>query len=133
MMLPISHLPASKRPVKNLMNDTLERLVKTLHTRRHADPDTSYVAKLHHRGLNKILEKIGEESTEMILAAKDVEQASGDEEKRLELVKETADLLFHSLVALSHLDVPFDDVLAELERREGTSGLVEKASRAEKP
>ncbi|WP_435639117.1 phosphoribosyl-ATP diphosphatase [Carnimonas bestiolae] len=115
------------------MNDTLERLVKTLHTRRHADPDTSYVAKLHHRGLNKILEKIGEESTEMILAAKDVEQASGDEEKRLELVKETADLLFHSLVALSHLDVPFDDVLAELERREGTSGLVEKASRAEKP
>lgn len=114
------------------MNDTLERLVSTLQTRRYADPDTSYVAKLHHKGLNKILEKIGEESTEMILAAKDAERAPDDAAKRLELVKETADLLFHSLVALSHLDVPFDDVLAELERREGTSGLVEKASRSER-
>ncbi|WP_027349434.1 phosphoribosyl-ATP diphosphatase [Halotalea alkalilenta] len=114
------------------MNDTLERLAQVLSERRHGDAQSSYVASLHQRGLNKILEKVGEESTELILAAKELEAADASrlETARLELVKETADLWFHSLVTLSHLGLGHRDVLAELERRFGVSGLEEKASRS---
>lgn len=109
------------------MSDTLEQLAAVLDTRRSADPESSYVAQLHHRGLNKILEKVGEEATETLLAAKDVEV--DDAPSRQALVGEVADLWFHSLVMLSHLDIDHREVLAELARRAGVSGLDEKASR----
>ncbi|WP_342595199.1 phosphoribosyl-ATP diphosphatase [Salinicola lusitanus] len=109
------------------MSDTLEQLATVLEARRHADPDSSYVAQLHHRGLNKILEKVGEEATETLLAAKDVQV--DDARSRQELVGEVADLWFHSLVMLSHLDIDHREVLSELARRFGVSGLDEKASR----
>lgn len=107
------------------MNDVLAQLAATLEERKQADPEQSYVASLHHKGLNKILEKVGEEATETILAAKDL-AAGGD---RNELVGEVADLWFHSLVMLSHLDVGMDEVSDCLARRFGISGLDEKASR----
>ena len=110
------------------MNDALAELSATLARRRHADPEQSYVASLHHRGLNKILEKVGEEATEVIIAAKDV----GCEGGREALVGEVADLWFHTLVMLSHLDVPVSDVTECLRARAGTSGLQEKADRAGK-
>lgn len=109
------------------MSDTLEQLATVLEARRHADPDSSYVAQLHHRGLNKILEKVGEEATETLLAAKDVEV--DDARSRQDLIGEVADLWFHSLVMLSHLDIDHREVLDELARRFGVSGLDEKASR----
>jgi phosphoribosyl-ATP pyrophosphohydrolase len=106
--------------------DILKTLSKVLEKRKHSsDPESSYVAQLHHKGLNKILEKVGEECTETILAAKDA-KTSDDKE---ELIKETADLWFHSMVMLSHLDTNIDDVLIELGRRFGLSGLEEKANR----
>jgi phosphoribosyl-ATP pyrophosphohydrolase len=107
------------------MDDVLDRLTAILAERKQGDPASSYVAGLHHKGLNKILEKVGEEATETIIAAKDAE-ASGDNEA---LVKETADLWFHTLVMLSHRNASAADVLAELEQRFGTSGLAEKAAR----
>ena len=103
------------------MNDILAELTEVLEARKSADASSSYVANLHHKGLNKILEKIGEEATETIIAAKD-----GDRE---EVIKETADLWFHSLVMLSHLGLSAADVLAQLEKRFGLSGIEEKASR----
>jgi phosphoribosyl-ATP pyrophosphohydrolase len=96
-----------------------------LEQRKQASANDSYVASLHQKGLNKILEKVGEESVETILAARDAEQ-TGDSSK---VIYETADLWFHSLVMLSHLDIHVDDVLQELERRFGLSGLEEKANR----
>lgn len=105
--------------------DILKALDEILAQRKLEDPQSSYVASLHHTGLNKILEKVGEECTETIIAAKDA-AASGD---RSELISETADLWFHTLVMLSHLGENADAVLAELSRRFNTSGLVEKASR----
>ena len=108
------------------MDSILERLTIILGERRHEDPSTSYVASLHAEGINKILEKVGEEATEVILAAKDAE-ASGNVE---ELVKETADLWFHTMVLLAHMDSSPAAVLEELERRFGKSGLEEKASRS---
>lgn len=107
------------------MSDVLQQLTATLQERRQADPDQSYVASLHHKGLNKILEKVGEEATEVILAAKDA-QAGGE---RSALVGEVADLWFHSMVMLSHLDMDVDDVIQCLADRFGMSGLEEKASR----
>lgn len=107
------------------MNDTLTRLAEVLEQRKQAGADSSYVASLHAKGLNKILEKVGEECTETLLAAKDC-QLSGD---HTELIYETADLWFHSLVMLSHLGLGPDDVLQELERRFDLSGLAEKAAR----
>lgn len=107
------------------MNDILEQLSETIASRRQADPDSSYVASLHAKGLNKILEKVGEEAVETILAARDAE-VSGD---NTALVYETADLWFHSLVMLSHLGEDAGVVLTELERRFKQSGLTEKASR----
>ncbi|PRB82998.1 phosphoribosyl-ATP diphosphatase [Pseudomonas sp. MYb185] len=110
------------------MNDTLRRLAEVLEQRKQAAADSSYVASLHAKGLNKILEKVGEECTETLLAAKDCQQG-GD---KSELIYETADLWFHTLVMLSHLDLGPDDVLKELERRFDLSGLAEKAARAHK-
>ncbi|EZQ17859.1 phosphoribosyl-ATP diphosphatase [Pseudomonas sp. G11-1] len=107
------------------MNDTLARLAEVLEQRKQAAADSSYVASLHAKGLNKILEKVGEECTETLLAAKDC-QHSAD---KSELIYETADLWFHSMVMLSHLGLGPDDVLQELERRFDLSGLAEKAAR----
>ncbi|MDR5867220.1 phosphoribosyl-ATP diphosphatase [Halomonas koreensis] len=109
------------------MSDILDRLDEVLESRRQADPETSYVASLHHRGLNKILEKVGEEATETLLAAKDAER--GGDDARQALIAETADLWFHSLVMLSHLGLDHAQVLDELSRRFGLSGHDEKAAR----
>ena len=103
--------------------DTLARLEQTIAARRGADPDSSYVAKLNARGMPKIAQKLGEEAVEAVIAA------MGDD--RAALIGESADLLFHLLVMLGAKDIALDDVLAELDRREGTSGLIEKASRKE--
>jgi len=107
------------------MSDILQRLSATLAERREADPEDSYVAALHARGLNRILEKVGEEATEVVLAAKDA-AGGGD---RAALVGEVADLWFHSMVMLSHLDMDVSEVLDCLGERFGVSGLQEKASR----
>jgi len=109
------------------MDDVLTRLGQILEERRRANADDSYVSSLHRKGLNKILEKVGEEATETIIAAKDV-PGGGD---RQALVNETADLWFHSLVMLSHLDLGPEDVLQELQRRFNISGLAEKAARTQ--
>ncbi|MGB0444495.1 MAG: phosphoribosyl-ATP diphosphatase [Porticoccaceae bacterium] len=103
----------------------LKQLAEVLEQRKQSSADDSYVASLYQKGLNKILEKVGEESVETILAARDAEQ-TGDNSK---VVYETADLWFHSLVMLSHLDIDVDEILKELERRFGLSGLEEKANR----
>ena len=103
----------------------LQRLMEVLEARKRASADDSYVASLHSKGLNKILEKVGEESIETLLAARDAE-VSGDNTK---VIYETADLWFHSLVMLSHLGANADSVLEELERRFDLSGLDEKSQR----
>ena len=108
------------------MSDILIQLADVLEQRKGDAPDKSYVASLYHQGLNKILEKVGEEATETILAAKDAEQA-GDVD---DLVYETADLWFHSLVMLAKMDTGPEAVLNELARRFGLSGLEEKAGRS---
>lgn len=105
------------------MHNTLNRLAELLEQRKSADPQTSYVAKLYAKGMDSILKKVGEEATETILAAK-----NGDKEH---LIYETADLWFHTLVMLAQAGLKPQDILDELARREGLSGLVEKASRAE--
>ena len=104
-------------------NDTLARLAAVLESRKGADPDTSYVARLYAKGVDAILKKIGEEATETVMAVKD-----GIPEK---IIAETADLWFHCLVMLAHQGLGPDDVLRELARREGLSGLDEKAARKE--
>ncbi len=103
------------------MSDILSRLAEVLESRKGADPSASYVAKLYAKGLDSILKKIGEEATETVMAAKD-----GDPDK---LVCEVADLWFHSLVLLANEGLHPDQVLAELDRRFGLSGLEEKAAR----
>ncbi len=103
----------------------IEVLEDLLAERRFGDPEKSYVAKLHHKGLNHILRKVGEESTEVVMAAKDAARSKNNED----VIHEVADLWFHTLVLLSHLEEPPSAVLAELERRLGVSGLVEKANR----
>ncbi|WP_372986860.1 phosphoribosyl-ATP diphosphatase [Marinobacter sp.] len=108
------------------MSDVLERLAQVLEARKNADPESSYVASLHAKGLNKILEKVGEECTETLLAAKDAEHSG----ETSDVVYETADLWFHSMVMLSRLGLGPDDVLNELVRRFDLSGLEEKASRS---
>jgi phosphoribosyl-ATP pyrophosphohydrolase len=107
------------------MSDILNALAEVLEQRKLADADTSYVASLYKKGLNKILEKLGEECTETIIAAKDA-AISGD---NTELIYETADLWFHSMVMLSALGESPDSVLKELQKRFNLSGLVEKAQR----
>tara|TARA_R110002049_G_scaffold61475_6_gene163815 strand:- start:3349 stop:3678 length:330 start_codon:yes stop_codon:yes gene_type:complete len=108
------------------MSDALQQLAATLAQRRQAAPEESYVASLHHKGLNKILEKVGEEATEVILAAKDA-AAGGD---RSAVIGEVADLWFHTMVMLSHLDMDVEDVMQCLSDRSGVSGLDEKAARS---
>ena len=103
------------------MSDILKQLALVLEARKQADPVTSYVAGLYAKGLDAILKKVGEEATETILAAK-----SGSSEH---LVHETADLWFHTLVMLADKGLGPEDVLAELERRFGLSGVEEKAAR----
>ncbi len=107
------------------MSHILQQLSDVLESRKLASPDASYVASLHAKGLNKILEKVGEETTETILAAKDAQLS----QEKADLIYETADLWFHTLVMLSHLDVKPEAVLDELARRFDLSGLEEKASR----
>ena len=106
------------------MSDILDRLAETLEARKSADPQSSYVARLYAKGTDSILKKVGEEAAETIIAAK-----SGDREQ---LIYETADLWFHTLVMLAHAGLGPNDVLNELARREGLSGLEEKAARKEK-
>jgi phosphoribosyl-ATP pyrophosphohydrolase len=105
----------------NTGNDTLARLAAVIESRRAGDPDKSYVARLFSKGHDAILKKIGEEATEVVMAAKD-----GD---RTRIVGEVADLWFHTMVALAAFELQPADVLAELERREGLSGLEEFALR----
>ncbi|MBT8439174.1 MAG: phosphoribosyl-ATP diphosphatase [Gammaproteobacteria bacterium] len=105
------------------MSDTLTKLAAVLEERKQADPDSSYVAKLYSKGLDAILKKIGEEATETVMAAKD-----GEKDK---IIYEMADLWFHSMVLLSQQGLSPQDVLDELERRFGLSGLEEKASRSD--
>lgn len=108
--------------------DALARLAAVIESRlpaRGGDPEKSYVARLLHKGPDAFLKKIGEEATEVVLAAKDAEHG-GDKAK---VVYEVADLWFHSMIALAHYGLKPADVVAELERREGTSGIEEKAMR----
>ena len=102
-------------------SDVLARLSRTMEARRGASADDSYVASLLHRGEDAILQKIGEEAVELLLASK-----SG---KPDDVIAEAADVWFHMLVLLSHMNLSSEDVLNELERREGVSGHAEKASR----
>jgi len=104
-----------------MSDDILRRLDAVLAARRGADPDSSYVAGLQAGGIDRILRKLGEECTETVVASKNGE--------RDDIVYETADLWFHSLVMLSHHGLDSESVLAELERRFGLSGVAEKASR----
>lgn len=103
------------------MSDVLNRLAELLQQRKSADPANSYVAKLYTKGLDSILKKIGEEATETVIAAKDG--------KRDAIVYETADLWFHTLVMLAHHNIQPQEILDELARREGLSGIDEKNAR----
>ena len=109
-------------------NDPLARLAAVIESRKAGnggDPEKSYVARLLHKGPDAFLKKIGEEATEVVMAAKDVDHGA-DKSK---LVYEVADLWFHTMVALTHYGLRPEDVVAELARREGISGIEEKASR----
>lgn len=113
-------------------NDSLQRLARIIESRKPAkggDPDTSYVARLLHQGPDAFLKKIGEEATETVMAAKDIDHVGATPELHAKLVGEVADLWFHSLIALAYYGLSPADVIAELERREGTSGIEEKALR----
>ena len=104
-----------------MSNDTLARLAAVIESRRGAEPDQSYVARLSAKGVDAILKKVGEEATEVVMAGKD-----GD---RARITAEVADLWFHSMIVLAHFGLTPADVLAELERREEQSGLEEFALR----
>ena len=112
--------------------DSLERLARTIESRlpaRGGDPDSSYVARLLHKGPDAFLKKIGEEATEAVMAAKDIDYGGATPVLQAKLVGEVADLWFHSMIALAHYGLAPADVVAELERRAGTSGIEEKALR----
>ena len=116
------------RSGKEISQDALAQLAAIIESRKAmhgGDPQTSYVARLLHKGPDAFLKKIGEEATEVVMAAKDLDQG-GDKAK---LVGEVADRWFHCLVALAHYGLHPSDVIAELRRREGTSGIEEKALR----
>jgi phosphoribosyl-ATP pyrophosphohydrolase len=104
-----------------MTNNVLSELAQTLESRKNADPDSSYVASLYDKGLDEILKKIGEEATEVVIAAKSGEKTA--------IIHEMADLWFHTLVMLAQQGLGPDDILSELGRRFGLSGLEEKASR----
>ena len=121
---------------KNTNNmDAIKRLADVVDARRadflagKADPDISYIAKLFNKGDDAILKKIGEEAAETVMAAKDSRFANLAPEMQSKLVGEIADLWFHCFVALSQFNLRPEDVIAELERREGVSGIAEKAAR----
>lgn len=103
------------------MNDILNRLSDLLEARKSADPQSSYVAKLYAKGMDGILKKVGEEATETVIAAKNGEKS--------QLIYETADLWFHTLVMLAQAGIKPQEILDELARREGISGIDEKAAR----
>ena len=109
------------------MSDVLTELASILEQRKKSSSSDSYVASLHEQGLNKILQKIGEEATETILAAKDHDGQTGKNQQAV--ISETADLWFHTMVMLSHLNLTPQQVLDELKKRFNMSGLAEKASR----
>lgn len=122
--MPMSPLPTPSA----LSQDALARLAATIESRKPTnggDPEKSYVSRLLHKGPDAFLKKIGEEATEVVMAAKDVEHGADS----AALVYEVADLWFHCMIALAHYGLSPADVLAELERREGTSGIEEKALR----
>ncbi len=124
----MSSLPAATLAPAALSQDTLARLAAIIESRKPAhggDPQTSYVSRLLHKGPDAFLKKIGEEATEVVMAAKDVDHGADP----ASLVYEVADLWFHSMIALAHYGLSPADVLAELERREGISGIEEKALR----
>ena len=113
-------------------NDSLARLAHIIESRKVAnggDPETSYVARLLHKGPDTFLKKIGEEATEAVMAAKDLDHSPSTPELKASLVGEVADLWFHSMIALAHYGLSPADIIFELERREGTSGIEEKALR----
>ena len=113
-------------------SDTLQRLALIIESRRAVhggDADKSYVARLLQKGPDAFLKKIGEEATETVMAAKDIDHGGPTAELKAKMVGEVADLWFHSLIALVYYGLTPADVLAELERREGTSGIEEKALR----
>lgn len=118
------------------MTDTiLKELADVIESRRPergGDPDASYVARLLAQGPDAVLKKIGEEATELVMAAKDAQYGAGSERSRDRIVAECADLWFHSLILLARQGLRPDDVLAELARRAGTSGIEEKALRKAK-
>ncbi len=129
---PRNHLQVNamslNKPLAPSSEDTLARLAAIIESRKAihgGDPEKSYVARLLHKGPDAFLKKIGEEATETVMAAKDIEHG-GDPSK---LVYEVADLWFHSMIALAHYGLTPDDVVQELARREGLSGLEEKALR----
>jgi phosphoribosyl-ATP pyrophosphohydrolase len=103
------------------MRDTLSQLEATIKARRSADPETSYVARLTAKGRAKIAQKLGEEAVETVIAAMADDKA--------EVIKEGADLVFHLVILLADMGLGLDDICAELDRREGVSGITEKASR----
>lgn len=115
-----AHLQVSQNPGNGSL-DTLERLADVIEQRRAGDPDKSYIARLFQKGGDAILKKVGEEATELVMAAKDAD--------RQKIIYETADLWFHSMLALAQHGIRPAEVLAELERREGLSGLEEFALR----
>jgi phosphoribosyl-ATP pyrophosphohydrolase len=113
-------------------NDSLARLARTIESRKMAyggDANTSYVARLLHKGPDAFLKKIGEEATEVVMAAKDLDYGGLTPDLKSSFVGEVADLWFHSMIALAHYGLSPAEVIAELERREGTSGIEEKALR----
>ena len=113
-------------------NDSLARLAHIIESRKPAnggDPASSYVARLLQKGPDAFLKKIGEEATEAVMAAKDLDYQPTTPELQAKLIGEVADLWFHSMIALAHYGLSPADVIAELERREGTSGIEEKALR----
>ena len=113
-------------------NDSLARLAQVIESRKVAqggDPAKSYVARLLQQGPDAFLKKIGEEATETVMAAKDIDHGGPTPELKGKLVGEVADLWFHSLITLAYYGLQPADVIAELERREGTSGIEEKALR----
>ncbi|GKT16680.1 phosphoribosyl-ATP diphosphatase [Acidovorax sp. SUPP2522] len=126
MTIPLTDVPAA--PQARPSEDALARLAAVIESRKPAhggDADKSYVARLLHKGPDAFLKKIGEEATEVVMAAKDVDHGAHPSK----LVYEVADLWFHSMIALAHYGLTPADVVAELERREGTSGIEEKSLR----
>lgn len=125
----MSAAPDSCAPIARLdTGEVFARLAETIASRRGADPATSYVAKLLAKAPDAALKKVGEEAAEFIMACKDAETAATDE-ARARVVAEAADIWFHMLVAMTRYDVGGAEVLAELARREGLSGIDEKANR----